>query len=115
MPILRNKTQNKDLLTKLKVAKTFSERSIGLIGTKSLAPQEGLWIQKCRAIHTFFMSIPIDVIYIDNAFVVRKLQSPARPWRSFMPVLSASSVIELAEGQIAELNIQLGDQLYVGD
>ena len=41
------------------VARTFCERARGLIGTKSLAPGEGLLIEKCNAIHTFSCHFPL--------------------------------------------------------
>ena len=43
-----------------KVAHTFCERARGLIGVKGLAPGEGMLIERCNAIHTFFMSFSID-------------------------------------------------------
>lgn len=64
-----------------KVARTFAERARGLIGTKSLAPDEGMLILKCNAIHTFFMSFPIDAIFLDrNGEIVRRVNG-IPPWR----------------------------------
>ena len=63
-----------------KVARTFPERARGLIGTKSLAPGEGLLIEKCNAIHTFFMSFPIDAYFLDGENRVIKTVKMIRPW-----------------------------------
>ena len=63
-----------------KVARTFRERARGLIGTKSLAPGEGLLIEKCNAIHTFFMSFPIDAYFLDDRNRVIKTVKMIRPW-----------------------------------
>ena len=63
-----------------KVARTFLERARGLIGTKSLAPGEGLLIEKCSAIHTFFMSFPIDAYFLDDGNRVIKAVKMIRPW-----------------------------------
>lgn len=64
---------------KVKVAKTFRERAVGLIG-HDLAPGEGLLIEKCNAIHTFFMSYPIDAIFLDKNMKVVKTVKNIRPW-----------------------------------
>ena len=64
-----------------KVARTFVERARGLIGTRALAPGEGLLIEKCNAIHTFFMSFPIDAYFLDGENRVVKAVRNVRPWR----------------------------------
>lgn len=69
---------------KAKVARTFRERTRGLIGTKSLAPDEGLLIEKCNAIHTCFMSFPIDAYFLDKGGRVVKVVRNIRPWRLFI-------------------------------
>ena len=67
-----------------KVARTFRERARGLIGTKALAPGEGLLIEKCNAIHTFFMRYPIDATFLDRENRVVKVVRGIRPWRPFV-------------------------------
>ena len=69
---------------KARVARTFRERTRGLIGTKSLAPDEGLLIEKCNAIHTCFMSFPIDASFLDKDDQVVKVVRNIRPWRLFV-------------------------------
>jgi len=64
-----------------KVARTFAERARGLIGTRGLAPGEGLLIERCNAIHTFFMSFPIDATFLDGENRVVKTVRGIRPWR----------------------------------
>ena len=67
-----------------KVARTFWERTRGLIGTKSLAPNEGLLIEKCNAIHMCFMSFPIDAYFLDKNNKVVKTVRNIKPWRLFV-------------------------------
>ncbi len=67
-----------------RVARTFFERARGLIGTKTLAPREGLLILKCNAIHTFFMSFPIDATFLDKNNQVVRVVRNIRPWRFFI-------------------------------
>lgn len=67
-----------------KVARTFTERARGLIGTKDLPPGEGLLIERCNAIHTFFMSFPIDATFVDSEGRIVKTVRGIRPWRAFV-------------------------------
>ena len=69
---------------KAKVAHTFWERTRGLIGTKSLAPGEGLLIEKCNAIHMCFMSFPIDAYFLDKDDQVVKVVRNIPPWKLFV-------------------------------
>lgn len=64
-----------------RVARTFVERARGLIGTKLLPPGEGMLILKCNAIHTFFMSFPIDATFLDKNNNIVKVVRNIRPWR----------------------------------
>ena len=114
MAELYNLTQNTQILSHLDVPKTFLKKSRGLIGRKKLKPGYGMWLKKCKWIHTFFMSMPIDVIYIDKALKVTKIQHGLKPWRIPAPVFSAESVIEVAAGSLRQKNIHIGDQLNVG-
>lgn len=66
---------------KAKVARTFTERARGLIGTAKPPPGEGLLILRCNAIHTFFMSYPIDAVFFDRHDRVVKEVRGIKPWR----------------------------------
>lgn len=63
------------------VAVTFIERARGLIGRKTLPPGCGLLIERCNAIHTFFMSFPIDATFLDRDGQIVKTVRNIRPWR----------------------------------
>lgn len=67
-----------------KVARSFAERARGLIGAEKPAPGEGLLILRCNAIHTFFMSYPIDAVFLDRGNRVVKEVRGIRPWRFFV-------------------------------
>ena len=69
---------------KARVARTFSERARGLIGTRSLSDEEGMLIERCNAIHTFFMSFKIDALFLDRDNRIVKTVRGIRPWRFFV-------------------------------
>lgn len=115
MPELVNRTTGKILTPHLKVALTATERMKGLIGHPPLVDDEMLWIPYCMSIHTFFMSFPIDCVFLDDRLRVCTLKPRIEPWRIIWPIWRARSVIEMAAGEIEQRQIQIGDELYVGN
>lgn len=111
---LTNLTQNKLIADQVCLAQSFMQKTIGLIGTKSMSANSGLWIKSCNWIHTFFMSMPIDVVYVDKNLTVKKIDHNLMPWRLPMPVLGAKSVFEFSAGTAKLHSIKVGDQLHVG-
>lgn len=66
------------------IAKTFLQRAKGLIGAKNLSEDEGMIIERCNAIHTFFMSFPIDAYFLDKSGNVVKTVKHITPWTFFV-------------------------------
>ncbi len=115
MSLLKRKNQNEILLTELCEAKTFSQRLQGLLGSKPLTENQGLLIYKCRSVHTCFMTFPIDCIFVDDQFEIKSLVKNLKPWRLSQVSWGASSVIEVAAGQVERLNLKVGEVLHVGN
>jgi uncharacterized protein len=105
-----NLTRNTTVASSLEVAATGPKRNKGLLGRKGLEPGTGLWIVPCESVHTFWMQFPIDLVYLDRSYRIRKVRSNVGPWR-MSACLSAHSVIELPSGAIRETETQPGDQL----
>jgi len=98
------------------VAESFFTRLKGLIGRKSLNAGEGMFFPNCRDIHMYFMSIPIDVVFLkresDREYRVSSVHSNVRPWRPLPLVdIKASETLELPVGVIDSLNLQRGEVL----
>jgi uncharacterized membrane protein (UPF0127 family) len=96
-----------------RVADTFVTRLVGLLGRTTFEQGEGLWITPSSGVHTFGMSIPIDIVALDQN--LRVLQAAARtgPWRIAGLGWSVSSVLELPAGQIERSRISVGDRLCI--
>ncbi|HEY1902853.1 MAG TPA: DUF192 domain-containing protein [Terracidiphilus sp.] len=105
-----NLTRGTVVATGLEVADSGPKRNKGLLGRKSLAPGEGLWIRPCESVHTFFMQFSIDLIYIDRKNKIRKVCESVPPWRLSL-CLSAHSILELPAGTIRSTQTQRGDTL----
>jgi hypothetical protein len=105
-----NLTRGTVLATRLEVADTGQKRNKGLLGRKGLAEGEGLWIVPCESVHTFFMQFPIDLVYLDRKYRVKKVRHSVGPWRLSV-CMSAHSILELPSGTIRKTQTQRGDTL----
>jgi len=76
---------------------TFRSRLAGWKRDTSPGPHEGVYLAPCRAIHTFGMPCPIDVIFLDRRLNVVRRVDAARPNR-IMVCRFAHAVIELHAG-----------------
>ncbi len=108
-----NRTRQTWVVTNLRVADTFFRRAIGLMGRAGLDPEEGLWITPCQSIHTFGMRFPIDVLFLDRHGRVVKSIPELKPCRMVLPVMAATSVLELPAGTIARSATVVGDVISV--
>lgn len=106
---------NRDIVLgdQIEVAETSSTRLFGLLGRKHLDTGRGLWIKPSSGVHTFFMSMPIDVIGLDRSGKVVKLWPNLVPWRVTSVSTRLHSVLELPAGRIAECKTHLGDTLRI--
>jgi uncharacterized membrane protein (UPF0127 family) len=108
-----NTDRNTVIGDQVELADTSLTRLFGLLGKKHLDIGRGLWIKPSSGVHTFFMSIPIDVIGIDRSGNVVKLWQNLVPWRMTSVSTRLHSVIELPAGRIAACNTQQGDKLMI--
>ncbi len=101
------------VVTHLELAETFWQRGRGLLGRKSLAADQALWIKPCNNIHTFFMKFAIDCIFVDKEMQIKQIVADIPPFRFVGPQWKASSVIEASSGFAARNKLSIGDYLYV--
>jgi uncharacterized protein len=96
------------------VADSFLTRLRGLLGRRELPPDEGLLINPCSSVHTWFMRFPIDVLFLDRDLRVVRVAADVRPFRLRWG-RGARQVLELAAGEAAERGIRVGDRLTLED
>ncbi len=99
------------LLDRGRVADGWWSRLRGLIGTRHLSVGQGMLIYPCASIHTWFMSMPIDVVYIAKDNRVLGIDRAIRPWRIGTMHRGVRYVIEV--GADAAQGIQPGDELVL--
>ena len=113
MPVLSavNVTTQKELGRKIKQAVTFFQRTRGLLGRKEIKKGEGLYIPACRSIHTFFMSFPIDVAFIDNDGRITRVVPSLMPFRISFGPQNTAGVLELPPGMLKNNRCIAGDKI----
>ena len=82
----------------------------GLLGRKSLDPDEGLLIRPTNSIHMLFMRFPIDAVFLDRELVVLRVVPGLAPWRMAMQ-RGAKAVVELPAGAAGRAGIREGARL----
>lgn len=86
------------------------ERMRGLLGRPALKRDEGLLIEPCSSIHTVGMRYVLDIVFLDAAHRVVRLCRHVVPLRMAFG-WGARSTLEMADGEIDRLGLNVGDQL----
>jgi len=105
-----NETRSRTIANRVRLASTGATRRKGLLGVSHLDENSGLWIVPCEAVHTFWMQIPIDTVFLDRKGRVKKIRANLKAWRLAFH-LPAHSVLELASGVLEKSGTQVGDHL----
>jgi uncharacterized protein len=106
-----NLTRKTLLANRVIRAETFSSRFWGLMGVRHLSAGEGLLLEPCTAIHTFFMRIPIDALFLDASLEIVEVLHVLQPWKMTRIYTGARSVLELAAGTTRASGTCPGDRL----
>lgn len=108
---LVNVERGRPVARQVERAESFGTRLVGLLGRRGLDVEEGLWIEPCDSVHTFFMRFPIDVAFVDRAGVVLRRYDELKPWRATRLHAKARACVELAAGTLARNEIEVGTRL----
>lgn len=90
----------------VRAARNTWQRLKGLIGVRAWPANCALLLKPCNAVHTAFMRIPIDVVFLDRHGRIARIATLS-PWR-VAACWRARSVLELAAGEAARLGWQAG-------
>lgn len=110
MPQLRNDTTGELIAPCVSRATTPWQRAIGYLGRRTVDAGEGLWFDRCSAIHTLGLRVRIDVVFMDAEQTVIRVISPASRNRIIHGGARSAAVLELGSG-VAESRVRVGDRL----
>lgn len=112
--LIVNKTKGTNL-DGAEVADSFFSRFRGLMMKKDL--ERGLILKipagrgrRGSAIHMFFMRIPLDLVFLDEAKIVVDTVT-LKPWQTYTPRAPARYVIEFKTGVLTNSSTEIGDEL----
>jgi len=111
MPVwmIRNATKGQIVAHHVKDASSFFSRFLGLMFQPPIPKGHGLLLRPCNAIHTWAMRFPIDVVYLDEAGRVLRVDRNLQPWRFAQPCRGAVAVLELPAGEAS--NVETNDAI----
>jgi uncharacterized protein len=113
MLYVENVMRNTVLVRHGRVADRFWTKFRGLMGVRHLPPGDGLLIRDCDSVHTHFMRMPIDVLYVDAHDRIVGIDASMKAWRIGRKYADAAFVIELPSGTAIDTRSVIGDQLKI--
>lgn len=108
---IENRTRKTLLGSRVQLAATWWARLRGYIGRSRPKNGDGLLLVPCDGIHTFWMSFPIDVLFLDEKGQVLASAGSLGPWKWGLRVRGARYVLEVPAGTIDASGTQVGDEL----
>ena len=119
--VARNASRGGLLVERLENGSSFWAKFIGLMGRRSLASGDGLWLPDENGIHMLFMRFPIDAVFVARAVGgpggprrVIAVRRSLQPWLGIVwRVGGAKGVLELPAGAIDASGTQVGDEIVI--
>ena len=119
--VARNASRGGLLVERLENGSSFWAKFIGLMGRRSLANGDGLWLPDENGIHMLFMRFPIDVVFVSEPSdaangrrTVLAIRHALPPWRGVVwRIGGAKGVLELPVGTIEASGTAIGDEIAI--
>jgi len=113
MWLIRNATTGRVLAWRVRRADGWFERTVGFLPRTTIAPEEGLWFERCHAVHTVGMRSPLDVVFLDKDRRIVKVAPNVMPQNLYVGAKDADIVAEFGPGFAAANPLQVGEQLVI--
>ena len=111
MFLVRHARTRRILAWRVRRCDGWLERAVGFLPRKAIAPEEGLWFERCAAVHTVGMRVPLDIVFLDDAKRVVKAMDGVQPHRLYVGANGARTVAEFGAGFLSANPLQTGDKL----
>lgn len=111
--ILRNGTTGTIIADEVRLARDPLRRALGFLARASVAEYEGLWFPSCRAVHTFGMRAPVDVLFMDAKYRIVQQHAHVAPNRVLIGPRNARHTIELGACMGGARDVMRGDVMRI--
>lgn len=108
-----NPARGTTLGTRIRHARHWWQRLVGLLGRRSLDEGEGLLLEPCRAVHMLGMRMALDVVFLDRDGGVVAVYHDLAPGARTRFHRAARSALELPPGTLAASGTVPGDRLTI--
>jgi uncharacterized protein len=99
-----------DGFPRLREARSLWQRLRGLMFERDRS-RCFLLLRNCRSIHTCFLMVEIDVLFLDDTMKVKQVKDRVKPWRVVLGPRAATITVEMPAGFAGEQRIGEGDTL----
>lgn len=113
---INKNTKQKYKIKNISYANTFKKRLLGLMGKTIF---DGLMFKQkyenrfYSSIHTCFMKVPIDIIYVNEKNEIQELKK-LEPWKIYIPKNGyIKYIIELPENSINQYKLEKGVRVVI--
>ena len=106
-----NRTRRTLVGDDVRLVDTWVGRLRGYLGSDRPRKGQGILLFPCKAIHTFGMAYPLDVIFLDHEGRVLEVAANLSPGTHSGPVKEAQYVLEVPPGTIEDTQTRVGDEM----
>ena len=94
-------------------ALSIGMRLRGMIGRDFSPEMDAMIFPRCSAVHTFFMRIDLDVLFLDASGVVAGVRRNLPPWRPWAGARRAVTTVEFPAGTLR--NVEPGHRILLNE
>lgn len=94
-------------------ARCWHSRLRGMIGRRFSEKMDAMIFPGCNAVHMLFMTMPLDILFLDREKRVVRAVQHLRPWHPGVWVWKAVTVIEFPPGSLDR--VRTGDRILLDE
>lgn len=112
--MIKNITRKTIIAKNELLLKTIWQHCIGLMFKKTITPHILVFKkERCVSIHTFFVTAPIDLIFVKQNNKVCEIKKNLMPYSIYVPETHAQYIIEAPSGTINKTKTTINDKVSI--
>jgi len=108
---ITNRTRDTLLGRRIRLASTWMGRFRGHFGRTEPGDGEGILLTSCNAVHSYFTSFALDVLFLDDRGRVLDIIRSFPPRKKSRRVAGARYVLGVPQGTVDSSDTEIGDVL----